>query len=318
MEYIRTATREYATGSQLSLDVDSRSGNVVVEGQDVDQVTVQIVAHVWEESAEAADGVIDHLVAGIREGEGSLSVRMPELPGAGRWMFFGRGPRIDYAITVPRRTSCTISNRSGRVEVSRIAGPVQIDQRSGRTTVRAIASDVNVGSRSGSTEVEDVSGAVRVSAHSGKAIVRGAGGDVSVSCHSGAVQVERVEGSLQARSHSGRIAASDIAGDTQIDAKSGAILLTNGRAGARLRSISGQATFRGPVLGDLDIQTASGAIQLEIDPDRPFFVEAESVSGSIRSDLTVRREADAPPATAPRVRLHTGSGSIRIGRYNGF
>lgn len=316
MEYIRAATREFATGGRLALDVDSRSGNTVVEGQDTDRVTVQIVAHVWEESAEGADDALARIVGGIRQQGESLTIRTPEFSGGGGWFLFGRGTRVDYAITVPRATACRIASRSGRVEVARIDGPLEVEQRSGRTTVRGIAADVEIASRSGPTDVEQVLGRLAVVSHSGKVTVREVEGDVRVSSHSGSLQVERVGGSLEAQSHSGRLTAAEIAGDVRLEAKSGSVTLSGAGGGAVLRTISGSVTFRGAVLGSLEVTAVSGSITLDVDPQRPFFIEAESASGAIHSGLSAR-EGGPPPAGAPTVRARTTSGSIHINRYSG-
>lgn len=336
MEYIRTATTEYPTGDRLTLEVESRSGNTVVEGQDVDRVTVQIVVHVWEESADAADDFLDQVMAGIRHHGDTLTIAAPQVSSSGPWLQFGRGARVDYALTVPRRTACRISSRSGRTEVARIAGPVAVEQRSGRAAVRAIAGDVQIVNRSGATEVEDVGGRLVLESRSGKVLVRavqgdariasysggvqveGIGGNLEVHARSAAVQVERVGGSLAAHSQSGRVAAGDVGGEARIEARSGAVVLSACRDGARVRTASGSLTFRGPVLGDLDIEAASGGIRLEVDPAHPFFIDAETASGSIHSDLAPRRDNNPPPAGAPAVRVRTASGGIRISRYNGF
>jgi DUF4097 and DUF4098 domain-containing protein YvlB len=316
MEYIRTASWEYDTGARLALAVDGRSGNVTVEGQDVDRVTVEVVAHLSEEGAEAADVVMERLRDAIRAGDGALDVRMPELGGSGPWYHFGRGPRVDYTITVPLQTAARLAGRSGRVQVTRIAGPVEIEQRSGRTNVHGIGADVSVDGRSGAVEIDDVTGSVTVGGHSGRVSVRGVTGNVLVISRSGAVDVERVGGRLEVREQSGRIAAVDIGGDAALSSQSGAITLEAGQGAARLHSTSGQVAFRGPVRGDIEVQTVSGAIRLEIDPAHPFYLDAESVSGSIRSDISPQREG-AAAASGPRVRLRTVSGAIRIRRYEG-
>ena len=49
---------------------------------------------------------------------------------------FGRGTRVDYAITVPRLTECRLSGRSGRIEVARVIGPVDVSQGSGKVSKR--------------------------------------------------------------------------------------------------------------------------------------------------------------------------------------
>jgi hypothetical protein len=102
MEYIRTAEREFPAGEDFQLEYEGRSGNVVVEGGDVDRARVQIVAHIFEESAEDADDTLRRIVDGVRMDGNSLRITPPRVASGGLF-FFNRGPRIDYAITVPRR-----------------------------------------------------------------------------------------------------------------------------------------------------------------------------------------------------------------------
>jgi hypothetical protein len=334
MEYTRTASREFEVGDRLTLDIDGRSGNTVVEGRETDRVTVQIIARVVEDSTEAADEVLEQILGGIRHDGDQMRIITPSISGSGPWFLFGRGMRVDYTLTVPRATTCRIASRSGRVEAVRVDGPVQVEQRSGRTTVREIGGDVRVNSRSGSTEIDEVDGSIEISAHSGRIAARGIRGDARLSSHSGSIEAERVDGSVEAICHSGnlqimtvggdvkavchsgRMSVEEVGGDAVMEAGSGPVMLTGARGRARVRGNSGSITVRGPVLGDMELQTSSGGIRLEVDPDRPFFIDAESVSGSVHSDIPPRR--DGPPSEdAPRVQARTTSGSIRLSRYVG-
>ena len=313
MEYIRTATLEYPTGETARLEYDGRAGNLLVDGAETDRVTVQVVAHVFEESAEAADAVLDRIVAGIEHAGDTVRIAPPPIAPAGPWFLVSRAGRVDYEVTVPRRTACRLTGRSGRIEVARVRGPLEISQKSGRTSVRAVESDVRIASKSGNIEVEDVGGALVARAHSGRVLAARVQGDANVQSASGAVRVEHVGGNVSAHSASGRVEAVDVAGNATLETASGRLLLAQCRGSARLRSVSGAVRFQGPVLGDLDIAVTSGSIHLNVDPSRPFFVDAETQSGSIRSDLP-RREGGPPPEGAPTVRLRSLSGAIRIGR----
>src|SRR5262249_14532082 len=179
-------------------------------------VTVQIVAHVFEESADAADTTLQRIVDGVRQNERTVFIRPPEPTPQGPWFFrFNRGLRVDYAVTVPHSTRCRLNSRSGRVEVSGVNGPRVISQRSGRTSVRAINADVQINSRSGSTDVDEVGGALTINAASGRVGVRAVAGDVRVHTASGSVQVERVGGTLDLQSASGKLEALEVAGEAR-------------------------------------------------------------------------------------------------------
>jgi hypothetical protein len=315
MEYIRTATLEYPTGAAVRLEYDGRAGNLLLEGADTDRMTVQIVAHVNEESAAAADTALQRIVDGIHHSGNVVAIRVPQLEAAGPWFLFSRGVRVDYAITAPRRTVCQIAGRSGRVEVARIDGPVEISQRSGRTSVRQITEGVQVSSRSGAIEAEEIGGNLLAATASGRVTARAIGGDAQIQSASGGVRVENVAGSLTVQSASGRVEASEVGGGARLSTASGRLSLAHCGGAARLKSASGSVRLQGSVRGDIEIETVSGGIDLDVDPRRPFYLDAETRSGSIRSDLTPRR-GGAPPEGAPTVRLRSVSGSIRISEHH--
>jgi hypothetical protein len=72
--------------------------------------------------------------------------------------------------------------------------------------------------------------------------------------------------------------------------------------------------YRGRVCDDMDIEAHAGSITLAVDPDAPFFVDAESQVGSVRSDLAPRRNGGTAAAGGPRVKLRSRAGSIRLTR----
>ena len=78
------------------------------------------------------------------------------------------------------------------------------------------------------------------------------------------------------------------------------------------KSRAGSVRFKGAVHGDVDIEAHAGSIVFAVDPAFPFYIDAESHGGSVRSDLPPRAKGDAPQAGGPRVRLRTRAGSIRI------
>jgi hypothetical protein len=300
MAYSPTATREFATGGPLTLEIDSRQGQVAIAGGETDRVSLEVSANIWARSEREADDIFQRIVAGIRQEGDTLSIEAPDLAGLASSRFgpfvFGRGISVDYRMHVPKATRCTISSRGGGVEVSGVAGPVEVRQRSGRTSVRGIAGDVRVESSSGRTDVEDV------------------GGDVQVEVRSGAVHAARVDGDVMLRCQSGKVVAEELHGHTDIESSSGSISLTGAEQGARVQARSGSARYTGAVLGDLDVQTGSGSILLAVDPRHPFLIDAETRSGSVRSDLAPHDAAEPPPPDAPTVRLRAASGSIRIAR----
>lgn len=354
MEYIRTASRQFVTGERLTVNIEGRAGDVIVEGQDSDRVTVQVVARLAGESGKGADGALERILDAIRWDGESLTIEAPNIASQGPWFLFGRGAKIDYAVVVPRGAKARVLGRSGRISVTGVLGPVDIDQRSGRTSVRNIGGEVTVASQSGPVEIERVGGKVTVVARSGRITLRDVESDVKLNTNSGSIEAERagaaleavaqsgniaiddVEGSVRAVAQSGRVTVSGVGGQAQIDARTGVVTVANVRNGAKVRthsgnvmvrgemtggldiqSVSGSVTVRGSVRGNLDIQAASGQVRLDVDPEAPFFIDAESTSGAIHSELTPRLEAPSLNGEGPRVKVRTSSGNIRVNRFNG-
>lgn len=317
MEYIRTYDVEFSTGSSCRLTIDSAAGATVVEGRDTDRVKVQVIAHLWEDSAADADDTMARVVRGIRQDDGSVRIEIPRLRSAGPWFFFGRGSRVDLQIGVPRNTAIRIASRSGHVEVARVSGPIEIEQRSGRTTVLSISRDVRVASRSGAVETEDIGGKLTVQSRTGKVTARRVAGDVTVHSRTGAVQIEHAGGAVEVESGTGRIVIERAKGDVRALTTTGAISVADAGGRVHLEATTGAVRYRGAVCGDMNVRVTTGAITLEVDPERPFFLDAETVTGRITSDLQPRRER-GPAGAAPTVRLRAVTGAIHIKRLSPF
>jgi DUF4097 and DUF4098 domain-containing protein YvlB len=297
MEYIRTFTKEFDVGDRLDLNVDTRSGSLTVRGEDTTTAHVEVVARLWAEDADEADAQTELIERGITCDGKRLAIKAPTLLRQGPFLLFGRGPRIDYQVTVPRATEATIANHSGRVEIERIKGPLDLESRSGRVSVRQIDDDAKIVSRSGSVQVESIAGGLSVESRSGTVRIRDCKQDANVVVRSGTLQVEDVGGSLKVDSRSGVVGISEVGG------------------GLTVRTASGMVRYDGPVGGPFDIDVTSGSVRLAVDADSRFFLDAESAHGSVQSDLPMRRDSQrgASEQGGPTVRIRTRSGSIHIG-----
>jgi DUF4097 and DUF4098 domain-containing protein YvlB len=279
MEYIRTFTREFDVGDEAQVSIESRSGTVTVRGDETQRVRVEVIARLWADNDVEADEQADLILRGIQQGGKRVTVRAPTLLRPRPFILFGRGPRIDYQVTAPRATTATITSRSGRVEVEELAGPLEIEARSGRVAVRDIGSDTKIASRSGSVQADVIAGSLALESRSGGVKVSRCEGDVTVRSRSGSLQIEEVGGAL------------------------------------KIETRSGSVRYDGDVRGPFDIDVTSGSVRLAVNPKRSFFLDAESSSGSVRSDLPLRRAASAAPSPrerGPTVRIRTRSGSIHI------
>ena len=277
MEYIRTFAREFPVGAQADLVIENRTGTVTVRGDETERVRVEVVARLWAESDDEADYQADLIERGIRQEAGGVSVRAPTLSRHGLLAIFGRGPRIDYQVSAPQAIKAQVTNRTGMVEIENLTGALEAEVRSGRIRVRRIAADVTISSRSGAVEVEAIDGSLGVQSRTGVVRIRRCSGDVSVQNRTGLVRIEEVEGELK------------------VEARTGAV------------------RYDGAVRGAFDIGVRTGSIRLAIDPNSVFFLDAESNTGAVSSDFSLRRNSQGETGErGPTVRLRTRTGSIRI------
>jgi Putative adhesin len=298
MEHTRTITREFETGDKAVLHIEARSGAVLVESHDAARVHVEAVVHVWSDLAAEADEAASLVERGMEQDAHRVMVRAPSLPQTEGWSLWGgkRGSRVDYTVRVPLRTAVRVLSKSGRVQIARTEGRVHLESGSGRLSIDDVTGDVLVISRSGSLSIERVRG------------------DVSAEVRSGRTEVHGVTGTATLQSRSGATDVRDVTGDLDVTAHTGAVMIDGARAAVRVRAHTGTIRYRGKVEGDIDMKTQTGLIHLAVDPERPFFIDAESQIGAVKSDLPPRRGGGSANGAGPKVRLRTHTGAIRLTR----
>jgi hypothetical protein len=207
-----------------------------------------------------------------------------------------RGSRVEYHARVPLHTAVRALSRSGSVEVTQVEGRTHVELLSGKCNISAIKGDVTAISRSGSVRIEDVKGNVQ-----------------AAEARSGRIAVRRISGTASIEVRSGTIEAEDIGGELRIDSRTGPIKIEDARGPVYARGRCGPFRYRGRVEGDFDVEVRTGPITMAVDPERPFFIDAESRMGPVRSDLPPRRGGGDTEA-GPRVRLRTHAGPISLTR----
>jgi hypothetical protein len=299
MEHVRTITREFETGAKAVLHLESRSGAVIVEGRTTDRVVIDAVVRVWTDLSVEADDAARLVEQAMEQDAHRIIVRMPALPKREGWaVLFGQGSRVDYHVRVPLQSAVRVLSKSGSVQITHVEGVVHTEAMSGKVGVDDIAGDVTAVSRSGSLLVERVRGNVTADARSGK------------------VAINHVKGSVEIEARSGTVEVMDVEGDLKVASRSGSVSIDNVRGRMNVKSRAGSTRYRGKVLADAEFEALAGSIHLAVDPEYPFFVDAESMAGSVRSDLPPRRNGAAPSDGGPKVRLRTRAGSIRLSKLD--
>ncbi len=276
MELFRRFFSEtYQTNANVELMVENRNGLVSVRGSDRTDVVVNVVAELYAESGEDADFEVERIRRSMSARAERVEIRTPELARPG-FVFFGRGPKVDYDISVPQGARVTIEARNGRIEVRSVQGPVTAAGRNGPITV------------------DDCADAVSVEARNGRVVVSRCGSSVEVKGTNGTMAVEHVRGLVRARTTNGTISIEDAPG------------------GVEASSTNGSLRYAGELRGDFDMQAVNGTIRLTVPADSRFEIDAESRHGSVRSELPVQRSGGGGEGPRPKVKLRTVNGAIRI------
>jgi len=164
---------------------------------------------------------------------------------------------VDYTIGVPNGVSVELHSVSGSIKVTGVHGSVR---------------------------VETISGGVTASDTPNVELAKTVSGDVSLSGIStdGAVTAGTVSGTVTAKGlKAKRLELSSVSGDM--------ILTDVAVASVRAKSISGGFEYTGAIQkgGDYDVNVHSGTIRFALSQPSGFYLNADSFSGSIRTDFPV-------------------------------
>ncbi len=145
---------------------------------------------------------------------------------------------------------------------------------------------------------------VSVGAVSGHVTLKGRLGTVKVSTVSGHIEVDETEGDVDVRSISGHLEVGRCGGRCRANTKSGRIDIDWVGGEARAQTMSGNIEVGTAGLGDMELRSISGRIEVEVDPGRHPSARLKTLSGKTESSL--------PPGSDFRITARTISGSIRV------
>jgi hypothetical protein len=289
----RQFSRTFATGPASQLEVDLSNARLAVWGEDRHDVFVSLSLRNASLELDQDDIVRQAEAAMLLEGS-RLTIREPSITdrscqfsrsGLNLAVAFSQGfpfgrlsnaLQLEYELRVPRDTELRIDSGNGSVAIMALTGPVRVNAGNGHVSI------------------DDVERDVQVESQNGKVTVNRGGGALMVSSENGDIRVEQVRGPTEARTENGRITLRELA------------------AGLRAESENGRIEYQGEVHGDFDLRTENVPIMLIVPGGSRFELDAESQHGSVQCDLPVRHERPASDHPAPRVRLHSTNGSIRI------
>ena len=260
-------SRKVRIGRTGRFTINNIAGDIIVTAASGDEVSVDAVKRTRGDERELAGVTIE-----VEGGDGRVDVRTtyPTGRNRGRFSFSGNATfrrnewvRVDYTIAVPASIEVDAKSVSGNVRVTGVQGAVRAETVGGNVTTSGTPRLEVARSISGTVDISDIASDRTVAASTVSGSLRGR----SVKARS-----------LELRTVSGDVALTDAACD-RVEA----------------RSTSGSIDYAGALLkgGSYDFNVHSGTIRLAL-PDSPgFHLEADTFSGSIRSDLPLTIGGDA-------------------------
>src|ERR1700677_4718370 len=278
----RSFDRTLTVNGPVTLHVSTGTGYIHASPGSDSQV--HIVGHVKSSGNSWFGGSSDDAVSRVASN--------PPINQAGNIIRVGEGSddsmrhvSIDYEITTPANTMLAAESGSGDLQRSSLNGTVQAHTGSGSIRADKLGSGSKLETGSGSIEATNLGGSTTLQTGSGEVRAQlGSAGDVVAGTGSGSIKLTDVHGAVKAETGSGTV------------------------------EISGQPT------SPWKLTTGSGDITLQVGSNARFTLDAQTGSGSVKTDLplTMRGSLDKHHVNGtvngggPTIKAETGSGDIRI------
>jgi hypothetical protein len=272
-------TETFDTPGSVTLQIRIPTGRVLVETTDEPRTIVELEAR--GRRAEETLELID-VTHDQRAGRHVVTVEQRD---RFRW-----GPiQISWGGDVEVRVKCPVGTE---LELSGASTEFRADGRYGKVSARTASGDIRLGDLSGKFELKTASGDVSVeSLESEKAALVTVSGDV---------EIGRIDAQLMLRT---------VSGDVELGDARGTMTLT---------TTSGDVDIRALEAGELRVTSVSGDVRVAVARGTQVFVDATSVSGDLRSELSMTSEGpaseDAPPTAVVPVYVKTVSGDVALVR----
>jgi DUF4097 and DUF4098 domain-containing protein YvlB len=250
-------TKTLKLGASGELVLHNVSGDILVTRSSGADVTLEIVKTARGRTADDARAMLGLVDVTVTERAGRAEVKTV-YPQGDSWRRENRGNvnvSVAYTVAAPAGTRVAAASVSGNIKVTDIKGEVSATTVSGGVRIANAGRIGSAKSVSGSVEIFDTQGDSEVDAQSvsGNVLLR-------------KVTARRVD----AGSVSGNIILTDVQSD-----------------GVEAHSVSGNVEYTGVLAkkGHYELRSHSGDVRLGVGTDAGFELEANSFSGSVRSDL---------------------------------
>jgi DUF4097 and DUF4098 domain-containing protein YvlB len=254
-EQVETFTQTYKVGDGSALDLSQLSGDIRVTGGSGSEIKVEATKRVRHRDPEEAKRLLAALRIEVNNFNGRVEVRTI-YPRRGS---FGNNisASVDYVIVVPADTTVSLKSISGDVSVTNVKGEVRAETVSGDVNISASPNVSIAKTISGDVTAQNVGAQTTLVLSTISGTVLGTGLKVR------ALEAGSVSGNV-------RLVGSEV---ERLEAK----------------SLSGNIEFEAPLTkgGRYEFTSHSGNVRLTLSGNTGFELDADTFSGSVRSDVPV-------------------------------
>ena len=256
-------TRTLKVGGRGELTIANLAGDIVITRRGGDEVQIEAVKVARGRTDEDAREMLTLVTVNFSDRGGRAEARATYPHERQEHTRRHANVSVNFTVSAPENTRITVKTLSGSITVSDIKGELSLVSTSGHVSVTNGGRIAEARSTSGHVEVTSVTteNALELSSVSGNILVR-------------QVKAPRME----LETVSGRVVIDDV-DVPRIDAQ----------------SIAGPIEFSGRLArnGRYDFNSHAGTVRLALVGDTGFEFDANSFSGTVRSDFTLKEESSA-------------------------
>lgn len=314
------------------LEINDDRGTVTVNVSDDKKLRVSWRKKLHAENQQDADRYNAKTAVTVTP-TGKGAVLAANTQGAG-----AKGVSVDMDVYVPRDTEIVITSKRGDVNITGMAGGVQIDHQHGEVNIsdltgnatlnverssariQHVKGDVTIQGRANEIAIEDVDGAVHLNGEFQES-VRLVRVSKTVGFHSSRTDMDfaRLDGRLDL--DSGDLRADSLAGPMHLTTKSKDIALEGFSGDLRLEDSNGTVEVGVHNPGNIQIDNRKGDVRMTIPPNTPIKVEARTRAGEIQTDFgeikieNLHNQSSASGSigtNGPRLAINCDKGDIEL------
>jgi hypothetical protein len=276
----------FETPDPITLDIEIGAGSVNVVADST--TTTEIELRPARDGDSDAIELIDQ--ARVDRHGSTVIVHMPD---GRRFGLLRRTPDVIIEARVPAGSALVVKSKSADVQVTGEVGNTKIETGSG---------DVQLADVDGFALVDSGSGDIQLGTIAGAATLKSASGDVQITTCCSIAKIQTASGDIRIGTAEAQLDVRSASGDLSVGEADGAVSARTASGDVSLQRVRGES---------VTAMSASGEIEIGVEPGIAVWLDCSSLSGSVHSSLD-SAESQSTDRPTLQIRANTTSGDITI------